>query len=125
MSQTTNMTCDQMNAATSKTRVDVSASIPAFARKYSVEQAIVATDAQCIQFLPSDDNQRFPVRITMRLAIGAKAPWYEIETYHVNVTRWVVRQTETKRELAFDIAYAVGQDGLMPRSRTQQWATTS
>jgi hypothetical protein len=78
--------------------------IPAFATEYAPEQTIVATEARCVLFLAADSDRRFPVRVTMRSAAGGKIPWYEIETYHPNVKRWVVRQTETGRTRAFDIA---------------------
>ncbi|MBB5547765.1 hypothetical protein A8H39_00370 [Paraburkholderia fungorum] len=78
--------------------------IPAFAAEYAEEQTIVATKARCVLFLAADSDRRFPVRVTMRSATGGKVPWYEIETYHPNVQRWVVRQTETSRVRAFEIA---------------------
>ncbi|MGF6603287.1 hypothetical protein P3T23_008041 [Paraburkholderia sp. GAS448] len=81
--------------------------IPAFATEYAAEQTIVATEARCVLFLPADSDRRFPVRVTMRSAAGGKVPWYEIETYHINVKRWVVRQRETDRRRAFEVAQAM------------------
>lgn len=81
--------------------------IPAFATEYAPEQTIVATEARCVLFLPADSNRRFSVRVTMRTAAGGKVPWYEIETYHLDVKRWVVRQPETNQVRAYEVAQAM------------------
>ncbi|WP_241302314.1 hypothetical protein [Burkholderia stabilis] len=77
---------------------------PAFATEYAEDKAIVPTVASCVHFLPAADDRRFPVRVTKRTVAGVKLPWYEVETYHANVARWVYRQSETDVDVAVDAA---------------------
>ncbi|VWC81480.1 hypothetical protein BLA39750_01232 [Burkholderia lata] len=83
---------------------------PPYATEYVEDKAIVPTAASCVHFLPAADDRRFPVRVTKRTAAGVKLPWYEVETYHANVARWVYRQSETDVDVA---VYAADKTRLM------------
>ncbi|BBA45287.1 MULTISPECIES: hypothetical protein [Burkholderia] len=77
---------------------------PAFATEYAEDKAIVPAVASCVHFLPASDDRRFPVRVTKRTVAGVKLPWYEVETFHANVARWVYRESATDIDVAVDAA---------------------
>ncbi|WP_179115078.1 hypothetical protein [Burkholderia cenocepacia] len=42
--------------------------------------------------------------VSKRTVAGVKLPWYEVETFHANVARWVYRESATDIDVAVDAA---------------------
>lgn len=78
---------------------------PEFARQYRVRNGLVADGKpQLLRFYPAAGDRPQPVRVTER-SIG-KARWYEVETFHANVSQWIDRTSCVTGIEAFEAAVA-------------------
>lgn len=87
----------------------VKSGVPAFALEYNLDEGLVAMAATptLVKYFAVDETRLLPVRVTERQA--GKSKWYEVETFHENVARWLVRKSFAKKGIAMEDAATMGR----------------
>jgi len=85
-------------------------SVPAFALAYDSNRQIIRAVDRLVLFLPEDHIRTLPVRVTERTSGPAK--WYEVETYHSNVNKWIQVLSRPNEAEALERAQTVGLQGV-------------
>ena len=80
-------------------------SVPAFAIVLLVDSLFLTIDFALSLYLPAGEGRRHPTRVIERVAC-AKV-WYEVETWHENVKRWVMRMILKECSIAHSAAQSM------------------